>query len=35
MGRYFTEPGLYKVQWKGKAFESAVVEFRVIPAKSK
>jgi hypothetical protein len=31
MGRYFTEPGVYKLQWKGKAFESAVVEFRVFP----
>jgi hypothetical protein len=35
MGRYFSEPRLYKLQWKGKAFESAVVEFRVLPAKSR
>jgi len=35
MGRYFTEPGLYKLQWKGKAFESAVVEFRVLPARAR
>jgi hypothetical protein len=35
MGRYFSEPGVYRVQWKGKAFESAVLEFRVLPANSR
>ena len=35
MGRYFSKPGVYKLQWKGKDFESAVVEFRVLPANSK
>jgi hypothetical protein len=35
IGKYCTEPGIYKVQWKGKSFESAVVEFRVLPAKSR
>jgi hypothetical protein len=32
MGKEFTEPGVYRIQWKGKEFESAVVEFRVLPA---
>lgn len=31
MGRAFAEPGVYKIQWKGKGFESPVVEFRVLP----
>jgi hypothetical protein len=35
MGRYFAEPRVYKVQWKGKAFESAEVVFRVLPGKAK
>jgi hypothetical protein len=35
MGRYFSKPGVYKVQWKGKSFESAVVEFRVLPAEAR
>jgi hypothetical protein len=35
MGRYFTEPGVYRVRWKGRAFESAVVEFRVLPVRLK
>lgn len=32
IGKYCTEPGVYQVQWKGKSFESSVVEFRVLPA---
>lgn len=35
MGRYFAEPGVYKIQWKGKAFESPEVVFRVLPKKSR
>ena len=35
LGSYFTEPGVYKIQWKGKSFESQVVEFRVLPARPK
>jgi hypothetical protein len=33
LGRYFAEPGVYKVRWKGKAFESPEVVFRVLPRK--
>ena len=33
IGKYVTEPGVYKIQWKGKSFESPVVEFRVLPAR--
>lgn len=33
IGKYVAAPGVYKVQWKGASFESAVVEFRVLPAK--
>jgi hypothetical protein len=29
MGRYFSKPGLYKVQWKGEGFASSVLEIRV------
>jgi len=35
IGRYVAEPGVYKIQWKGKSFESGVVEFRVLPANPK
>lgn len=35
MGNYFTEPGIYKVKWKGKAFESSDVVFRVLPKKTR
>jgi uncharacterized protein (TIGR03067 family) len=33
IGKHCTEPGIYRVQWKGKSFESAVLEFRVLPAR--
>src|ERR1700687_4524939 len=35
MGKYFTEPGIYKVKWQGKAFESSEVVFRVLPKKAR
>jgi hypothetical protein len=31
MGRYFTEPGIYTIKWKGAEFESREVVFRVLP----
>ncbi len=34
-GRYFTGPGIYKVKWKGKAFASPEVVFRVLPKKAR
>jgi hypothetical protein len=33
--RYFSEPGTYRIQWKGKSFESPVVEFRVLPVRER
>ncbi len=30
VGKHFTKPGLYKVQWRVKGVESAVLEFRVM-----
>ena len=30
LGKHFAEPGVYKIQWRGKGFESAVSEFRVV-----
>ncbi len=33
LGDYFREPGIYKVVWKGKDFESPVMTLRVLPAK--
>jgi hypothetical protein len=30
VARYFSKPGLYKVQWKGEGFTSSVLEIRVI-----
>jgi hypothetical protein len=30
LGKTFAKPGTYKVQWRGKGFESAVLEFRVV-----
>ena len=30
LGKHFAKPGVYKVQWRGKGFESAVLEFRVV-----
>jgi RNA polymerase sigma factor (sigma-70 family) len=33
MGSYFKEPGVYKVSWKGKHFESPEIVFRVMPKK--
>jgi RNA polymerase sigma factor (sigma-70 family) len=35
MGSYFNEPGVYKVSWKGKHFESPEIVFRVVPKKVK
>jgi hypothetical protein len=29
-GKPFTQPGVYKIQWRGKGFESALLEFRVV-----
>lgn len=33
MGSYFEKPGIYKVVWKGKGFESPEFTFRVLPRK--
>ncbi len=33
-GRHFTKPGIYKVVWKGKGFESPEIIFRVLPTGS-
>ena len=33
MGRYFKEPGIYRVSWKGEGFETLPIEFRVMPGK--
>ena len=30
LGKHFAKPGVYKIQWRGKGFESAVLEFRVV-----
>jgi hypothetical protein len=35
LGKYFEQPGVYKVVWKGKGFESPPVVFRVMPHKRK
>jgi hypothetical protein len=35
LGDRFNEPGIYKVVWKGKAFESPEIVFRVLPKKQK
>jgi hypothetical protein len=35
MGKYFKEPGIYKLSWKGKAFQSPEVVFRVMPKDGK
>jgi len=31
LGKDFEEPGIYKLKWKGKAFESAEIVLRVLP----
>jgi hypothetical protein len=31
LGRYFKEPGIYRVSWKGEGFETLPIEFRVMP----
>lgn len=31
MDRYFSEPGTYRLQWKGKQFTSPEITFRVLP----
>jgi hypothetical protein len=33
LGKYFSRPGVYKVQWKGKSFQSPEIVFRVLPKK--
>jgi hypothetical protein len=33
MSKYFQEPGIYRVVWKGKEFQSPEVVFRVLPRK--
>jgi hypothetical protein len=33
LGRHFREPGIYRVSWKGKGFESPEIVFRVMPTK--
>lgn len=35
MGKYFAEPGTYKIKWSGKAFESAETIFRVLPGRGR
>ena len=32
--KYFKEPGIYRVSWKGENFETPTVVFRVMPAKT-
>jgi RNA polymerase sigma factor (sigma-70 family) len=34
LGDRFETPGIYRVQWKGKAFQSAEIVFRVLPRKN-
>jgi hypothetical protein len=31
LGKYFKKPGIYRVKWKGEAFEASEVVFRVMP----
>jgi hypothetical protein len=31
MERFATEPGIYRVSWKGKAFETSEIVFRILP----
>jgi hypothetical protein len=33
--KYFRKPGVYKVQWKGKSFQSPPIVFRVLPRQGK
>jgi thiol-disulfide isomerase/thioredoxin len=33
LGEHFKKPGIYQVSWKGKAFESPAIVFRVMPKK--
>jgi hypothetical protein len=33
LGRHFREPGIYRVSWKGKGFQSPEIVFRVMPRK--
>lgn len=35
MGDHFKDAGIYKLQWKGKAFQSPEFTFRVMPRKKK
>jgi hypothetical protein len=34
LGRYFKEPGIYKVSWRGEGFEAPTIVFRVMPRKN-
>jgi hypothetical protein len=31
LGNHFEKPGIYKVHWKGKAFDAPEIVFRVVP----
>ena len=31
--KYFSEPGIYRVSWRGEGFETLPIEFRVMPSK--
>jgi hypothetical protein len=31
--KYFSEPGVYRVSWRGEGFETLPIEFRVMPSK--
>lgn len=32
--KYFKEPGIYRVSWKGEHFETPTIVFRVMPSKN-
>jgi hypothetical protein len=32
--KYFQEPGIYRVSWKGENFETPAIVFRVMPSKN-
>lgn len=35
LGKYFEEPGIYRLSWKGMTFEAPEIVFRVLPRKMK
>ena len=35
LGEKFKEPGIYRIFWKGKSFETPEIVFRVLPQKQK